>query len=86
MTASHILLNVSVPAIDGRANIATTELIAKSLKVAKTDVHVVKGERGRDKVVEVKMRGGDKDEERGEGVLDRVRRMLEDAVIRKDTK
>ncbi|OAK94792.1 hypothetical protein IQ06DRAFT_340357 [Phaeosphaeriaceae sp. SRC1lsM3a] len=85
INSSHVALNVSAPAVDGRANVAVTEVIARVLKVAKTDVRVVRGERGREKAVEVKVRDvekvGKKGAEGGELILERVRTMLEGAVV-----
>lgn len=46
-------VRVSAPPVDGKANQAVCRLIARSLGVAKTSVTVVKGERSRDKVVEI---------------------------------
>jgi uncharacterized protein (TIGR00251 family) len=46
-------VRVSAPPVDGKANQAVTRLIAKALGVGRTSVTVVKGERSRDKVVEI---------------------------------
>jgi len=49
------------PPVDGKANKALVELIAKSFDVAKSRVEIVKGERARDKVIEIAsppLRGG----------------------------
>jgi len=46
-------VRVSAPPVDGKANQAVTRLIAKALGVGRTSVRVVRGERSRDKVVEV---------------------------------
>jgi uncharacterized protein len=46
-------VRVSAPPVDGKANQAVCKLIARALGVAKTSVTVVKGERSRDKVVEI---------------------------------
>jgi uncharacterized protein YggU (UPF0235/DUF167 family) len=42
-----------MPAVEGRANRALVRAIAAEFGVAPSRVHVVAGERGRDKVVEV---------------------------------
>jgi len=41
------------PPVDGKANKALVELIAKSFDVAKSRVEIVKGERSRNKIVEI---------------------------------
>ena len=46
-------VRVSAPPVDGKANQAVCRLIAKAIGVGRTSVRVVKGERSRDKVVEV---------------------------------
>ena len=48
-----VVIRVSAPPVDGKANQAVTRLIAKALGVGRTSVRVVRGERSRDKVVEV---------------------------------
>jgi uncharacterized protein len=55
-------VRVSAPPVDGKANQAVTRLIAKALGVGRTSVRVVRGERSRDKVVEVE--GVDPDDAR----------------------
>jgi uncharacterized protein len=44
---------VSAPPVDGRANAALCRLIAKAVGVAPSKVSVVRGEKSRDKLVEV---------------------------------
>lgn len=44
---------VTAPPLEGRANHAVAVLLARALGVAPSAVHVVRGERGRDKVVRV---------------------------------
>lgn len=46
-------LRVSAPPLDGRANDAVVEMIARTAGVARSAVSVVAGERGRDKLVRV---------------------------------
>jgi uncharacterized protein (TIGR00251 family) len=51
--ASRLLVRVSAPPVDGKANAAVCKLIAKALGVSKGSVSVVRGEGARDKVVRV---------------------------------
>jgi len=44
---------VSAPPVDGRANRALCKLIAKRLDIAPSRVSIVRGERSRDKLVQV---------------------------------
>ena len=46
-------LAVMAPPVDGAANEAVRRLLARALGVAPSAVHVVRGERGRDKLVRV---------------------------------
>jgi uncharacterized protein len=46
-------VRVTAPPVDGAANAAVTGLLADALGVARSRVRVVRGERGRDKVVEI---------------------------------
>jgi uncharacterized protein len=46
-------VRVSAPPIDGKANRAVCKLIARAVGVGKASVRVTKGERSRDKVVEI---------------------------------
>ena len=48
-----LAVRVSAPPVDGAANAAVTALLADALRVAPSRVRVVRGQRGRDKVVEV---------------------------------
>jgi uncharacterized protein (TIGR00251 family) len=76
VTPHWIHVNVCSRAQDGAANKAVTQLLAETLKVAKSDVRIVRGEKSAEKVVEVvglKQGGGD-------GV-EYVRGILERGVI-----
>jgi len=44
---------LTAPAIEGRANEALIKILAAHFKVRKGDIRIVKGEKGRDKVVEI---------------------------------
>jgi uncharacterized protein (TIGR00251 family) len=48
-----LVVAVTAPAIEGKANDAVRKALAKAFGVRKQDVTIVTGERGRDKIVEV---------------------------------
>jgi uncharacterized protein YggU (UPF0235/DUF167 family) len=49
----RLLVRVTAPALEGRANVAMRKLIAKRAGVATGRVQIVRGERSRDKLVRV---------------------------------
>ena len=51
--AGRLLVHVTAPPLDGRANAAICRLLAKSLGVSTGRVRIVSGERARDKLVRV---------------------------------
>lgn len=51
--AGALLVRVTAPPVDGKANAAARRLIAKRLGVAASRVSIVRGESSRDKVVQV---------------------------------
>ncbi len=48
-----VKIRVSAPPVEGAANIAITEFVAHTLKVAKSRVRVVSGASSRRKVIEI---------------------------------
>jgi uncharacterized protein (TIGR00251 family) len=53
MRAGALLVRVTAPPVDGKANAAVRRLLAKRLGVAAGRVTVVRGETARDKLIEV---------------------------------
>ncbi len=49
----RLKIKVTAPAIEGKANKAVIDLLADHFKVRKTAINIVKGDKGRDKVVEI---------------------------------
>jgi len=47
------VLRLSAPPVDGKANKAAVEFIAKSLGIARSGVSLVSGEKGRHKIFEI---------------------------------
>jgi uncharacterized protein len=48
-----VLMRVTAPAIEGRANEAVQRFVARRVGVARSSVTIVRGHRSRDKVVEI---------------------------------
>jgi hypothetical protein len=48
-----LIVRVSAPALEGRANRAVCRLLADHLDIAPSKVAIIKGERSRDKLIEV---------------------------------
>ena len=48
-----LVIAVTAPAIEGKANEAVRKALAKAFGVRKQDVAIIAGERGRDKIVDV---------------------------------
>jgi uncharacterized protein len=51
--AGRLLVRVTAPPVEGRANKALCELLAKRLRIARSAVTVIRGERSRDKLVRI---------------------------------
>jgi uncharacterized protein (TIGR00251 family) len=48
-----LVVAVTAPAVEGKANEAVRKALAKAFDIRKQDVAIVTGERGRDKVIEM---------------------------------
>jgi uncharacterized protein len=48
-----VLVRVTAPPVDGRANEALCRLVAKAARIAPSRVRVTKGHSGRDKTLEI---------------------------------
>ena len=49
----QVVIRVSAPPVDGKANAALVAFVAKAVKVPKGDVSVISGHTSRDKVVRI---------------------------------
>ena len=72
VTEQSIEVCVAAQAREGEANKAVREVIAEALKVAKSDVEVVKGMKSREKTVAVRTDAKDT----AEGEVERIKTML----------
>jgi uncharacterized protein (TIGR00251 family) len=48
-----LIVRVTAPAIEGRANESLSRLLAKRLRVPRSSVTIVRGQRSRDKVIQI---------------------------------
>jgi uncharacterized protein YggU (UPF0235/DUF167 family) len=48
-----LIIRVTAPAIEGRANESVSRLVAKRLRVPRSSVTIIRGQRSRDKVIEI---------------------------------
>lgn len=53
LRAGVLIVRVMAPPLDGRANDAACRLLARALGVRASDVTILRGERGRDKLVAI---------------------------------
>ena len=53
--AGRLIVFVQAPAVDGKANKAVTEVLAKHFKVKSRDIKIINGETSRDKTVEINL-------------------------------
>jgi uncharacterized protein len=53
MRGGVLIVRVTAPAVDGRANESLRRLVAKRLRLPKSAVTIIRGQRSRDKVIEV---------------------------------
>ncbi len=51
--AGRLKVHVQAPAVDGRANKAAIEALAEYFRVKKSGIRIIRGEKKREKVVEV---------------------------------
>lgn len=49
----QLLINISAPAVDNKANFALVAYLAKLLRIKKTEVLLVNGEKSRSKLLEL---------------------------------
>jgi len=49
----ELLVKVNAPPVDGKANLAVIEVLADYFGVSKSKIEILKGEKGRRKMVEV---------------------------------
>jgi uncharacterized protein (TIGR00251 family) len=50
----RLKVHVTAPAVDGKANAALLLLLAEHLKVRKSDIEILRGEKSRNKVIGIK--------------------------------
>jgi uncharacterized protein len=50
---ARLILRLSAPAVDGKANSALVSFLAKTLRIKKTEVLLVNGEKSRSKLLEL---------------------------------
>ncbi len=48
-----VKIKVTSPPVDGKANKAVIDLLSKQLKVSKKDIHIISGEKSRNKKIRV---------------------------------
>jgi len=49
----YFIVRVNKPPIDGKANERVIELLAKYFKVSKSKVNIIKGHKGKEKIIEI---------------------------------
>ncbi len=52
----RLRVHVSAPAVGGKANKVMIEVLAEYFKIKKGDVRIIRGEKSREKVVEIRSR------------------------------
>ena len=52
---NHVRLAVKAPAVDGKANQAVVEALAKILRIKKNEIEIVTGKTGRNKQIAIKL-------------------------------
>ena len=58
--SNHLKIRLSAPPVEGAANKALTRLLSKKLKIPASSIEIKKGQKGRQKLVEIE--GGNLDE------------------------
>jgi uncharacterized protein len=53
LRAGVLIVRVTAPAIEGRANESLRRLVAKRLRVSRSSVTIIRGHHSRDKVIEI---------------------------------
>jgi len=51
--AGKLKVRVTAPAVDGKANKASVKVLAEYFKVKKRNIRIIRGEKSREKVIEV---------------------------------
>ena len=51
---NRFIVHVTAPAIGGKANRALIEVLAEYFKVKKRDIRIIRGEKSREKIVEIR--------------------------------
>ena len=51
---SRFVVHVTAPAVGGKANRALIEVLAEHFKTKKRDIRIIRGEKSREKIVEVR--------------------------------
>jgi len=50
---NFLKIKLTAPAIEGRANKALREFLAQEFKISKNKIEIIKGEKGREKIIKI---------------------------------